>query len=80
MRTLSKSRLTAVRQCPICPWLELHHSERHEHASAGEVGCVAGHELGVVAQGLHDPEGEGEPVGSRKVRLRPAFAGPVVER
>lgn len=59
MRTLSKSKLLAFRQCPRRLWLEVHKPELREDSSATQASFATGHKVGEIAQQLYDPKGVG---------------------
>ena len=59
MRTFSKSKLLALRQCPKRLWLEVHRPELREDSSATEASFQIGFQVGDIAQRLYDPEGLG---------------------
>jgi len=59
MRTFSKSKLLALRQCPKRLWLEIHHPERREDSAATEQSFQVGHAVGDIARRIYDPEGHG---------------------
>lgn len=59
MRTLSKSKLLAYRQCPKRLWLEVHRPDLREDSSATQASFVVGHQVGDIAQRLYDPKGNG---------------------
>ena len=59
MRTFSKSKLLALRQCPKRLWLEIHHPELREDSVATQVSFQIGHQVGDIAQCIYDPEGLG---------------------
>jgi hypothetical protein len=59
MRTFSKSKLLALRQCPKRLWLEVHRPESRADSSGAEARFQAGHEVGEIARQLYDPTGEG---------------------
>lgn len=60
MRTLSKTRLLAYRQCPKRLWLEIHCPELRQDSATTQAGFDAGHEVGRVARRLYDPAGKGQ--------------------
>lgn len=60
MRTLSKTRLLAYRQCPKRLWLEIHRPELRQDSATTQAGFDAGHEVGRVARRLYDPAGKGQ--------------------
>ena len=59
MRTFSKSKLLALRQCPKRLWLEIHRPELREDSSATQVSFQVGHQVGDIVQRIYDPEGIG---------------------
>jgi predicted RecB family nuclease len=59
MRTLSKSRLLAYRQCPKRLWLEIHHPEYRTDSAATRASFATGHQVGDIARLLYDPQGKG---------------------
>ena len=59
MRTLSKSKLLAYRQCPKRVWLEVHQPELRQDSPDSRQRFAAGHRVGAVAQQVYDPEGQG---------------------
>ena len=56
VRTFSKSKLMALRQCPKRLWLEVHRPELREDSSATEAIFQTGHRVGELAQRLYDPQ------------------------
>lgn len=59
MRTFSKSKLMALRQCPKRLWLEVHRPELREDSAATQASFQVGHQVGDIAQRIYDPEGRG---------------------
>ena len=59
MRTFSKSKLLALRQCPKRLWLEVHHPELRDDSAAAERSFQVGHAVGDIARRIYDPEGHG---------------------
>lgn len=59
MRTLSKSKLLAFRQCPKRLWLEIHRPELRSDSSATQASFVVGHQVGDIARQLYDPNSGG---------------------
>lgn len=59
MRTLSKSKLLAFRQCPKRLWLEIHHPEWRTDSAATQASFDVGHQVGDIARQLYDPSGKG---------------------
>jgi hypothetical protein len=59
MRTFSKSKLLALRQCPKRLWLEVHRPDLRTDSAATEAGFQVGYQVGDIAQRIYDPEGHG---------------------
>ena len=59
MRTFSKSKLMALRQCPKRLWLEVHRPELREDSSGTVAVFQIGHQVGDLAQRIYDPQGVG---------------------
>lgn len=59
MRTFSKSKLLALRQCPKRLWLEVHRPDLREDSSATQASFQVGFAVGDVARRIYDPEGIG---------------------
>ena len=59
MRTLSKSKLLAFRQCPKRLWLEVHSPELREDSSATQASFTVGNQVGDIARKLYDPKSKG---------------------
>ena len=59
MRTFSKSKLLALRQCPKRLWLEVHRPDLREDSAATQASFQVGHQVGDIAQRLYDPQGLG---------------------
>jgi hypothetical protein len=88
MRTLSKSKLIAYRQCPKRLWLEIHKPELRDD-SASEVVFAIGNQVGEVARKVFDPHGNGAFIDigilghseaiSQSATLLTVGAGPVFE-
>ena len=60
MRTLSKSKLLAFRQCPKRLWLEIHRKELRDDSAATQASFEVGYQVGDIARQLYDPKGKGE--------------------
>jgi hypothetical protein len=58
MRTLSKSKIIAFRQCPKRLWLEIHRPDLKDDSGAETVFRV-GHEVGAIARKIFDPDATG---------------------
>ncbi|MGO4814117.1 DUF2779 domain-containing protein [Cupriavidus sp. 2MCAB6] len=74
MRSLSKSKLMAFRQCPKRLWLEIHRPERREDSSATEASFAIGHQVGDIARRLYDPDGQGVLIDAQSEGFAAAFA------
>ena len=59
MRTISKSKLIAFRQCPKRLWLEVHRPALREDSQATQASFMVGYQVGDIAQRIYDPEGKG---------------------
>lgn len=59
MRTLSKSKLLAYRQCSKRLWLEVHHPELRADSVATQMSFNVGHQVGDIARQLYDPQSIG---------------------
>ena len=57
MRTFSKSKLLALRQCPKRLWLEIHRPDLREDSVATHASFRVGHQVGDIAQRIYDPDG-----------------------
>ncbi len=60
MRTLSKSKIMAFRQCPRRVWLEVHRPDLKEDSAATQASYDTGHTVGDLARRLYDCGGDGE--------------------
>jgi hypothetical protein len=59
MRTFSKSKLMALRQCQKRLWLEIHRPELREDSAATQASFNIGFQVGDIARQIYDPEGAG---------------------
>lgn len=59
MRTFSKSKLMALRQCPKRLWLEVHRPDLREDSAATEASFQVGFQVGDIAHQIYDPDGLG---------------------
>ncbi|WP_350151578.1 DUF2779 domain-containing protein [Nitrosomonas sp.] len=59
MRTFSKSKLLALRQCPKRLWLEVHRPDLREYSSETDSRVQAGFQVGEIARRIYDREGQG---------------------
>lgn len=59
MRTFSKSKLLALRQCPKRLWLEIHRPDLREDSDATQAGFQVGYQVGDIAHRIYDPENLG---------------------
>lgn len=74
MRTFSKSKLMALRQCPKRLWLEVHRPDRREDSAATEASFQVGFQVGEIAQRIYDPEGNGALIDIQSEGFDRAFA------
>jgi hypothetical protein len=73
MRSFSKSKLMALRQCPKRLWLEIHQPELRDDSSATEMSFRIGHQVGDIAQHIYDPEGKGAVIDFKTEGFKFAF-------
>jgi len=59
MRTLSKSKLLCLRQCPKRLWLEVHQPNLRKDSASTKASFDLGHQVGKVARQIYDPKGKG---------------------
>ncbi len=74
MRTLSKSKLLAFRQCPKRLWLEIHRPELREDSAATQANFAIGHQVGEIARQLHDPKNKGALIDPHAEGFEAAYA------
>jgi len=74
MRTLSKSKLIAFRQCPKRLWLEINQPTAREDSSAAQASFEIGYQVGDIAQKLYDPDGKGQVIDAQSEGFTAAFA------
>ena len=74
MRTLSKSKLLAFRQCPKRLWLEIHAPQLREDSGATLANYATGHQVGDVAQQIYDPQLRGQLINPQVEGFDEAFA------
>ncbi len=74
MRTLSKSKLLAFRQCPKRLWLEVHRPEARDDSAATTASFAIGHQVGDIARRLYDPEQRGVLIDPQHEGFDAAFA------
>jgi hypothetical protein len=73
MRTFSKSKLLALRQCPKRLWLEVYHPELREDSDATETSFQIGHLVGDLARQIYDPEKLGTTIDVESEGFKRAF-------
>ena len=73
MRTFSKSKILALRQCPKRLWLEIHNPKLREDSAATQVSFQIGHQVGDIAQRIYDPEGIGALIDAQTEGFNRAF-------
>lgn len=74
MRSLSKSKLLAFRQCPKRLWLEIHRPTLRQDSAATQASFEVGHQVGDIARTLYDPKGHGQLVDPKTEGFEAAFA------
>jgi len=74
MRTLSKSKLLAYRQCPKRLWLEVHAPHHRADSEATQASFAVGHQVGDIVRQLYDPQGEGALIDPQVEGFDAAFA------
>lgn len=74
MRTLSKSKLLAFRQCPKRLWLEIHAPQLREDSDSTLANYAKGHQVGDVAQQIYDPKQRGQLINPQVEGFDEAFA------
>lgn len=73
MRTFSKSKLLALRQCSKRLWLEIHRPDLREDSAATQASFRVGHQVGDIAQQIYDPENLGALIDVRTEGFDRAF-------
>ncbi|MBX3639781.1 MAG: DUF2779 domain-containing protein [Nitrosomonas sp.] len=73
MRTFSKSKLLAFRQCPKRLWLEVHRPGLREDSSVTRSGFAIGHRVGDIARQLYDPANKAALIDPQKEGFDAAF-------
>lgn len=73
MRSLSKSKILAYRQCPKRLWLELHRADLRDD-SGSETAFRIGNEIGAVARLIYDESGNGVFLDLEELGYEEAFA------
>lgn len=74
VRTFSKSKLMALRQCPKRLWLEVHRPDLREDSASTEASFQVGFQVGDIAQRIYDPEGRGTLIDVQNEGFDRAFA------
>jgi hypothetical protein len=74
MRSFSKSKLMALRQCPKRLWLEVHRPDLRADSAATEASFQIGYQVGDIAQKIYDPEGRGALIDVQNEGFEQAFA------
>ena len=74
MRTLSKSKLLAFRQCPKRLWLEVHQPDARQDSGATLASFAAGHQVGDIARQIYDPQQRGALIDPQAEGFDAAFA------
>ncbi len=74
MRTFSKSKLLALRQCPKRLWLEVHRPDLREDSDATQASFQIGFQVGDIAHQIYDPENLGALIDVQSEGFPRAFA------
>ncbi len=74
MRTFSKSKLMALRQCPKRLWLEVHRPDLRADSDATETSFQIGFQVGEIAQRIYDPDRRGTLIDIQRDGFERAFA------
>ena len=74
MRTLSKSKLLAFRQCPKRVWLEVHQPQLRKDSGATQASYATGHQVGDIARHVYDPRQQGQLIDPQAEGFDAAFA------
>lgn len=74
MRTLSKSKLLAYRQCPKRLWLEVNHPELRADSAATTASFSVGNQVGEIARAVYDSAGKGVLINPQEEGFEAAFA------
>jgi hypothetical protein len=73
IRTLSKSKLIAFRQCPKRLWLEIHRPTLRHDSAATQASFDVGNQVGEIARRLYDPLNQGALINPQLEGYGPAF-------
>ena len=74
MKTLSKSKLLAFRQCPKRLWLEVNHPELRADSAATTASFSVGNQVGEIARKVYDPDRKGVLINPQDEGFEAAFA------
>jgi hypothetical protein len=74
MRTFSKSKLVALRQCPKRLWLEIHRLDLRADITGTQERLQAGHSVGEIARQIYDPDSRGALIDIEAEGFPQAFA------
>lgn len=74
MRTLSKSKLLAFRQCPKRLWLEVKHPELRADSASTTASFAVGNQVGEIARTVYDPADKGVLINPHEEGFETAFA------
>lgn len=73
MRSFSKSKLVALRQCEKRFWLEVHQPQSREDSAATQASFKQGYLVGDIAQRIYDPQGCGDVIDIQTEGFERAF-------
>ena len=74
MRTFSKSKLLAYRQCPKRLWLEIHQPALRHDSNAAQASFATGNRVGDIARSIYDPDHQGTLIDPQAEGFDTAFA------
>lgn len=73
MKTLSKTKLLAFRQCPKRLWLEINQNDVGSDSARTQASFKEGHRVGELARQIYDPAEEGNFIDLTKIEFNQAF-------
>lgn len=74
MRSFSKSKLLALRQCPKRLWLEVHRPDLREDSAGTQASFQVGFQVGDIAQQIYDLSGNGTLIDVESEDFEQAFS------
>jgi hypothetical protein len=74
VKSLSKTKIMAFRQCPRRLWLEIHKPELREESASTRASFEVGHTIGDLARKLYDPHNRGATIEVSRESFEAAFS------